>query len=260
MVEPRKSTKSNKKAGGSKDTATNAANADAKPHKQKDPVGFLITYFRRVIVLIALVRLIYGPFALEKRVLEKLDQVRQRRGEVAAVKDKMRVANPLIFAAGDGDLVEVKRLIAAGHDVMERTAVGETPLHTAGISGNADIVKALLDAGADPDARTRGGQYLKMSPSHWMVFGNHEAGLAALIAGGANINLKNTKGQTPADMAIDMRRNGVKMLEMLVAAGGKSGVDIQEPPPEDDPEDDPAEPVTEQEAARKAQGGNEPEL
>jgi ankyrin repeat protein len=34
--------------------------------------------------------------------------------------------------------------------------VGETALHTAGIKGDPDVVKALLDAGADANARTHG--------------------------------------------------------------------------------------------------------
>jgi hypothetical protein len=37
---------------------------------------------------------------------------------------KLRVEIPLIFAAGDGNLAEVQRLLAAGHDVMERSKVG----------------------------------------------------------------------------------------------------------------------------------------
>ena len=34
---------------------------------------------------------------------------------------KLRVEIPLIFAAGDGNLAEVQRLLAAGHHVMERS-------------------------------------------------------------------------------------------------------------------------------------------
>ena len=80
-----------------------------------------------------------------------------------------------------------------------------------------------------------GGQYLKMTPTHWMVFGKHDAGVAELIKAGADINALNTKGQTPVDMAVSMGKHGVEILKMLHDAGGKSGTDTGKQPPEDDP-------------------------
>lgn len=164
-----------KKGGGAK---------AEKPFKQKDPVGFMIYYFGIVFLALAVARLIKGPFPFEKRLYEALEEQAKGKSEARRIKEaaaiEMRASIPLVFAAGDGDIDEVRRLIASGHDVMERSKVGETPLHTAGISGNADVVAALLRAGADPNARTKGGQYLKMTPSHWMVYGG--AAHTALIS------------------------------------------------------------------------------
>lgn len=230
------------KAGGSKKAAA-AAEVESSIQKQKDPVGFMIYYFGVALMFIAVVRMIRGPLPFEKRLWEAIEEQSKGKAEYAKAKEaaalEMRAQIPLVFAAGDGDYEEVKRLIAAGHDVMERSKVGETPLHTAAISGNADVVKALLDAGADPNARTAGGQYLKMTPTHWMVFGKHEAGLAELIKAGADVNAQNTQGKTPMDMAISMNKHGVELLKMLHEAGGKPGSETGAEPPEDDPPEEP---------------------
>lgn len=71
----------------------------------------------------------------------------------------------------------VKQLIAAGADVNRRTLVGEptlcymrdirtrgeTPLHRAAAFGEMEMIKALIDAGADKSARDAHGE----SPLTW---------------------------------------------------------------------------------------------
>ena len=108
-------------------------------------------------------------------------------------------------------------------------------------------VMTLIDAGADVNARTKGGDSLKMTPTHWMVYGRHVDGLKALIVGGADVNLLNTEGKTPTDMVLEFMRaerkaaakraketgeeatkenshepSTVEILNILAAAGGKT--------------------------------------
>ncbi|MEU0553206.1 ankyrin repeat domain-containing protein [Dactylosporangium sp. NPDC006015] len=54
----------------------------------------------------------------------------------------------------DADLAILTRLLAAGLDVDARDVNGETPLHPAVAYGSPALVRALLDAGADPKARS----------------------------------------------------------------------------------------------------------
>lgn len=48
----------------------------------------------------------------------------------------------------------VRLLLDAGADVHRRGYNHWTPLHTAALTGDADLIEALLDAGADPEATT----------------------------------------------------------------------------------------------------------
>lgn len=58
----------------------------------------------------------------------------------------------LHFAAQEGDLDEVKRLLNDGQRPSEFDDLGKTPLHYAAERGHIDILKTLLAAGADVNA------------------------------------------------------------------------------------------------------------
>ena len=111
--------------------STRASAKKDKPHKPKDPVGFLLKYLLVVFLFIGVARVFNGPFPMELRLKENIAAKRaelfERAEHARATKEKIQAATPLVFAAGEGDIDEVRRLLDAGHDVMERTAAGETP-------------------------------------------------------------------------------------------------------------------------------------
>jgi uncharacterized protein len=65
----------------------------------------------------------------------------------------------LFRAAMQGDVAEVKRLIAAGADIESRNRWDHTPLMLAAARGHLEVAAALLDAGADVDALSKTGVY-----------------------------------------------------------------------------------------------------
>ena len=55
----------------------------------------------------------------------------------------------LMIAAGDGDLMRLKELLASGNDVNARSGIGTTALMYAAKNGHATVVETLLAAGAN---------------------------------------------------------------------------------------------------------------
>jgi ankyrin repeat protein len=64
--------------------------------------------------------------------------------------------NALHCVVGWGDVGAARALIDAGIDINKAGDLGYTPLHVACIKGNADIVKLLIDRGADMFALSEG--------------------------------------------------------------------------------------------------------
>lgn len=92
-------------------------------------------------------------------------------------------------------------LIEAGAEVNTRTGIyidgpGDiTPLHEA--MGQPVLAKALLDRGANPDARTTDGD----TPLHWAVRDKDIACVQLLIAAKADLHVRNESGRTALSWA-----------------------------------------------------------
>jgi len=145
----------------------------------------------------------------------------------------------LHWASNDGELDDVKELIAQGASLNALNQYGETPLHRAAFStGNLDTVKYLVDNGADVKAKDELGRtplhhaakrkdpsiakYLVVkgadvearadngSPLHWAVNAHNLDILPYLVEeAGADINAQDEHGNTPLFRAIIMGNSDV---------------------------------------------------
>lgn len=90
--------------------------------------------------------------------------------------------------SGHLDVIEVA-LKESPSFVHKKSPMGESCLHVAGIKGQTQVTKRLLEAGADPNVRSDFEQGLRMNPLSWNVYGGHIETARTLLEGGANVNL-----------------------------------------------------------------------
>ncbi|WP_250032712.1 alpha/beta fold hydrolase [Paractinoplanes maris] len=160
---------------------------DAVQHKHEAAVRLLLARGAR-----ATIRNHWRETALDLARRDQSDvMVGLLRAHIATEADRVRAAR-LPAAAEAGDLAEVERLIAAGAPLDERLpAVGEhdddyTALGLAARDGHTDIVRVLLDAGADP-RRLNG--LMRATPGHEAAFAGHAEVLQVLTAPGTALDL-----------------------------------------------------------------------
>jgi uncharacterized protein len=148
-------------------------------------------------------------------------------GDTASVK-KMLKADPSLAKAADDmgftalhnavgeDYPQlVKLLIEAGADVSAANDEGMTPLH---IAQCASAVKALIAAGADVNARAQGGMTpLIVQSAEGYDTGSLES-MEALLKAGANPNLQDDDGQTAMDIAVSREED--EKVALLKRHGG----------------------------------------
>ncbi|HYY59691.1 MAG TPA: ankyrin repeat domain-containing protein [Pyrinomonadaceae bacterium] len=123
---------------------------------------------------------------------------------------------PLVIAASENDLPRVKELIAAGADVNRRDKnLDATALDEAAIYGNREMVRALLDAGAEINARNSRRQTALM-----MLDDDATDNLVwDLVSAGAKINLRDEDGDTALILAAGL--SNTEALRALLNAGAK---------------------------------------
>src|SRR5262249_26476780 len=86
--------------------------------------------------------------------------------QAAGADEKQTVPLPpgpiesLVLAAGDGDRAKTQELLAAGVPVGAFIRFGHTPLHSAVVGCQLDMVRLLLDKGADIHQRLADGDTL----------------------------------------------------------------------------------------------------
>ncbi|XP_046983246.1 ankyrin-3-like [Schistocerca americana] len=86
---------------------------------------------------------------------------------------------------------------------------GRTALHWAARSGHAAVVRLLLSAASDPNARTQWGQ----TPLHVAASCGHTQTAAKLLRAGADRGATDEWGRTPLD--ITTRQDDQKLVEIL---------------------------------------------
>eukprot|EP00899_Mesostigma_viride_P015913 jgi/Mesvir1/24322/Mv11006-RA.1 len=118
-------------------------------------------------------------------------------------------------AAVDGDLDKLKRKIAAGADVNERSAGGYTPLLYASRGGHLPAVSLLLQHGADVHACTSAG---RSSALHRAAAAGHVDVVRRLLQAGASDSAQDADGMTPLHRAA--AANQVECFRALWEQGG----------------------------------------
>jgi ankyrin repeat protein len=134
----------------------------------------------------------------------------------------------LMDAATTGDIAQLETLFTAGVSLHSRDADGRTALqHAAGGSGQLEAVKWLLGHKADPSAADNNGE----TPLHWTCsrLENKQPGfdiMQALVEGGAKVDAKNKRGETPLIRAAS-RCPDTEPILYLIAHGAR--IDTVEP-------------------------------
>ncbi|CAG1973261.1 unnamed protein product [Fusarium graminearum] len=128
-------------------------------------------------------------------------------------KDRYWRATPLIAAVQGKRLANARALLEAGSDpnaAVKRGDICRTVLHLAAQDGIPQMVKLLLDFGANPNVLDE----LNGSPARWAIRNNHIEAVRILLEGKLDPNFD--KGHS-MQMAIEMQR--LEIVELFIKHG-----------------------------------------
>ena len=120
----------------------------------------------------------------------------------------------LSLAVGFGDAEVFKALLEHGADPNASNDQQWTPLHSAASdNGRPEMLKMLLDKGANPNARS----FVGTTPLMQAAGGDARNNVIALIDAGAKVNARNNDGETALILAV--KNNHAVTVKILLEAG-----------------------------------------
>lgn len=125
---------------------------------------------------------------------------------------------PIHDAARKGDLKKVKALLAADPKVVnDRDDNGDSPLHQAALHNQFAVAQALIEAGADVNAKNGYGAFTPDDLNGVLTSSNHKDPVSLLTVHGVDASdMKN--GYTPLHLA-EFSVGHKKMIDLLVSKG-----------------------------------------
>ena len=127
---------------------------------------------------------------------------------------------PLMYAAGEGRFDVVKYLINHGADLSKTNDYEQTALHYASEYGHLNVVELLLSKGAGINVEDKWCR----TPLMLAVNRGHSDILLCLINHGADLNKTNVHKRTALHCAIE--RGQLKVVELLLSKG--AGIDVED--------------------------------
>ncbi|MCB1963593.1 MAG: ankyrin repeat domain-containing protein [Rhodocyclaceae bacterium] len=124
---------------------------------------------------------------------------------------------PIHQIARTGSGAELSAQLARDPSARDaRTAHGSTPLHLAAMNSDTTTLKALLAAGADPNARDQDGS----TPLHMAAYASRAEHAQILLEAGADPLLKNLYGRDPAAMGRKVKADeAVGIISLWILKG-----------------------------------------
>jgi ankyrin repeat protein len=140
------------------------------------------------------------PWSLEYSVMRRQTNVTKMLLALGADPNATSTegTTPLADAALKGDLDGVRALLAHGAGPNAVSQAGTQPIHDAALGDNAEVIRELVMQGADVNARTRDEV---QTPLHIAAAMGKMKAVEALVALGADLTIKDSKGRTPLDAA-----------------------------------------------------------
>ncbi|MBU8922835.1 MAG: ankyrin repeat domain-containing protein [Bacteroidales bacterium] len=126
------------------------------------------------------------------------------------------LAGDIHTAIQDGDVARVKAILKADPDAINESAENrfkELPIHMAAQTGNVEIARILIEAGADVDA----GDSDNSTALGIAAMRKHIDMANFLLEQGANINHRDRKADTPLSFAL--YGSNEEMIQLLLDAG-----------------------------------------
>lgn len=121
--------------------------------------------------------------------------------------------NPLNLASYLGKAEIVKLLLDAGADINAGDFENSQPLHNAAVSGNVDTLRVLLEHKGNIDARDD----YQMTPLHFALNFRKPEAARFLVEQGADVNARNHHGGTPLIYA--SFSNDIELIGLLIKKG-----------------------------------------
>ena len=149
------------------------------------------------------------------------------------ILDRLGLSSPLHRAVSRKDTAQIKELVREGADINKRTRFAGSVLQTALYSGDANVVAAVVESGADPlgdDVRNVlhhfGGEW---SPLLTETDESQPQMIDLLIQAGANLDFEDAVGLTPLLIAVSNRdsdgEDNTDRIRTLLAAGADPTAD-----------------------------------